>query len=105
MGRQAAVQLMSMIVDIDHFDTSEKISSYFGMVLIVCDSGGKESHGRMTKKVDSTMRNILERSVLNSMHCCDSSVRDFYNRKKSEIGAKKALVALARKLLMIILRF
>lgn len=102
IGRQTAVQLMSMIVDINRFDTSEKISAYFGLVPRVRDSGGKENHGRMTKKGDSMMRSILERCVLSHMRFCDSSVKDFYNRKKSEIGTKKALVASARKLLVII---
>ena len=102
IGRQTAVQLMSMIVDVDRFDTSEKISAYFGLVPRVRDSGGKESHGRMTKKGDGMMRSILERCVLSHMRFCDSSVKDFYNRKKSEIGTKKALVASARKLLAII---
>ena len=102
IGRQTAVQLMSMIVDINRFESSEKISAYFGMVPRVRDSGGKENHGRMTKKGDSMMRSILERCVLSHMRFCDSSVKDFYNRKKSEIGTKKALVASARKLLTII---
>jgi len=50
IGRQAAVQLMSMIMDIGRFEDYEKFCAYFGLVPKVRDSGRKEHHGRMTKK-------------------------------------------------------
>lgn len=43
IGRQTAVQLMSMIVDINRVDTSKKISAYVGLVSKVRDSGSKKS--------------------------------------------------------------
>lgn len=101
VGDQTAVQLMSMIVDINRFENSEKFCAYFGMVPRVRDSGGKEHHGKMTKKGDGMMRCILERVTLIHMKNCDSSVTEYYNRKKKEIGNKKALVASSRKLLKI----
>ena len=53
VGIRTAVQLMSMIVDINRFDNAEKLCSYFGLVPRVRDSGEKENHGKMTKAVKS----------------------------------------------------
>jgi transposase len=50
IGRQTAVQLMSMIVDVTRFKDPERLCAYFGMVPRVRDSGGKEHHGRMTTR-------------------------------------------------------
>ncbi len=99
IGRQTAVQLMSMIVDIDRFQGPEKLCAYFGLVLRVRDSGGKEHHGRMTKSGDPMMRSILERITLSHIRFCDSSITMYFKRKSKELGIKKALMSAARKML------
>jgi len=102
IARQTAVQIMSMIVDIDRFDDSEKLCAYFGMVPRVRDSGGKEHHGRMTKNGDRMMRVIMERVTESHVRNCDSSVTRYYKRKCSEMGTKKALITASRKMLSVI---
>ena len=102
IARQTAVQIMSMIVDIDRFDDSEKLCAYFGMVPRVRDSGGKEHHGRMTKNGDRMMRAIMERVTESHVRNCDSSVTRYYKRKCSEMGTKKALITASRKMLSVI---
>ena len=102
IARQTAVQIMSMIVDIDRFDDSEKLCAYFGMVPRVRDSGGKEHHGRMTKNGDKMMRAIMERVTESHVRNCDSSVTQYYRRKCSEMGTKKALITASRKMLSVI---
>ena len=64
IGSLTAVQIISMIVSIDRFQTADKMGSYFGMAVSVKDSSGKEKHGHITRKGDSKMRSILGR-VLN----------------------------------------
>ena len=91
-----------MIVDIDRFDDSEKLCAYFGMVPRVRDSGGKEHHGRMTKNGDRMMRVIMERVTESHVRNCDSSVTQYYKRKCSEMGTKKALITASRKMLSVI---
>ena len=74
IGRQTAVQLMSMIVDIGRFQDPEKMCAYFGMVPRVRDSRGKERHGEMTKNGDPMMRSIVERITLSHVRFCDSTI-------------------------------
>lgn len=100
VGRQTAVQLMSMIVDISRFEDSEKFCAYFGLVPRVRDSGGKEHHGRMTKNGDRMMRMLMERVTEAHVRNCDSFITDYYKRLCPQMGTKKALITTSRKMLM-----
>lgn len=100
VGRQTAVQLMSMIVDIDRFEDSEKFCAYFGMVPRVRDSGGKEHHGKLTKNGDRMMRELMERVTESHVHHCESYITAYYRRLQPKMGTKKALVTASRKMLM-----
>jgi len=102
VARQTAVQIMSMIVDIDRFEDAEKLCAYFGLVPRVRDSGGKEHHGRMTKTGDRMMRAIMERVTESHVRNCDSWITQYYKRKCSEMGTKKALITASRKMLSVI---
>ncbi len=103
IGRQSAVQIMSMIVDPNRFPDEKKICAYFGMVPRVRDSGGKENHGRMTKNGDKMMRSIMERVTSSHVRFCDSSVTRYFKAKEKEMGTKKAMVTASRKMLTMIL--
>ena len=100
VGRQTAVQLMSMIVDIGRFEDSEKFCAYFGLVPRVRDSGGKEHHGKMTKNGDKMMRMLMERVTEAHVRNCDSFITDYYKRLCPQMGTKKALITTSRKMLM-----
>lgn len=102
IGRQSAVQIMSMIVDVDRFPDAEHMCTYFGMVPRVRDSGGKEHHGRMTKNGDRMMREIMERATESHVCNCESSVTEFYRRMLPRMGQKKALITASRKMLSVI---
>ena len=102
IGRQTAVQLMSMIIDFARFADPEKLCAYFGMVPRVRDSGGKEHHGKMTRAGDPMMRSIIERITLSHIRFCDSSIAAYFRRKAKEMGIKKALMSAARKMLAVI---
>jgi len=101
IGVRSAVQIMSMIIDIDRFEDSEKLCSYFGMVPRVRSTGGKEMHGRMTKAGDPMMRCILDRVTYVHICNCQSSITAFYERKSAE-NKKKALTSASRKMLCLI---
>ncbi|MDR1690273.1 MAG: IS110 family transposase [Candidatus Methanoplasma sp.] len=102
IGKQTAVQIMSMIVDIKRFDDPEKLCAYFGLVPKVMNSGGKVHHGRMTKAGDKMMREIMERVTLSHIQHCDSSITQYFHRKEKEMGTKKALITASRKMLAVI---
>ncbi len=102
IGRQTAVQLMSMIIDVKRFVDPEKLCAYFGMAPRVRDSGGKEHHGKMTRNGDPMMRSIVERITLSHIRFCDSTITAYFQRKTKEMGMKKALMSAARKMLAVI---
>ena len=102
IGRQTAVQIMSMIIDINRFPDSEKLCAYFGMVPRVRDSGGKEHHGKLSKNGDKMMRSVMERVTESHIRNCDSSVTAYYRRIESRMGKKKALITASVKMLEVI---
>ncbi|MDR3075064.1 MAG: IS110 family transposase [Candidatus Methanoplasma sp.] len=102
IARQSAVQIMSMIVDVNRFEDPEKLCSYFGLVPRVRDSGGKMNHGHMTKKGDRMMRSIMERVTLSHILHCDSSITEYHRKKLPVMGQKKALISSSRKMLAVI---
>lgn len=99
IARQSAVQIMSMIVDVKRFPDAEKMCAYYGLVPRVRDSGGKEHHGRMTKKGDKMMRAIMERATSSHVLTCESNITDCYRRSVPKMGKKKAMVTASRKTL------
>ena len=103
IGRLTAIQLMSMIVDIDRFPTADKFRSFFGMSIRVMDSGGKVKHGHVTKKGDPMMRTILGR-VLNQFLSADrnQSVVVYYDSHVDSLGQRKTRMACMNKILDII---
>jgi len=103
IGRQTAVQIMSMIVDPNRFEDGKKICAYFGMVPRVRDSGGKEHHGKLTKNGDRMMRSVMERVTSAHVRFCDSSVTAYFRAKEPVMGTKKAMVTASRKMLTMIL--
>jgi len=103
IGRQTAVQLMSMIIDPNRFEDAEKFKAYFGMAPRVRDSGKSVHHGHRTKAGDPMMRFIMERVTSSHVNCCDSSITRYYNAKRKELGVKKALVNSSGKMMTMIL--
>jgi transposase len=101
VGMQSAVQIMSMIIDVNRFSDPEKLCSYFGLVPRVHNSGGKTNHGKMTKTGDPMMRAVLDRITYVHVCHCDSSITEFFNRKKND-NMKKALTSASRKMLCMI---
>ena len=102
IGRQTAVQIMSMIIDVNRFPDSEKLCAYFGMVPRVRDSGGKERHGKLSKNGDKMMRSVMERVTESHIRNCDSSVTAYYRRIEPRMGRKKALITASVKMLEVI---
>ena len=101
IGTRSAVQIMSMIIDINRFPDTEKLCSYFGLVPRVRSTGGKDVLGRLTKTGDPMMRRILDRMTYVHIMHCDLSLTTFYERKTGE-SKKKALTSASRKMLCLI---
>ena len=103
IGMTTAAEIMSMIVDIDRFDSADRMRAFFGMAPKVRDSSKTVSHGHITRTGDSMMRYVLGFAVTN--HCKNCSDGHIARYKRSHKGAMKAgvlMVACENKLLDLI---
>ena len=99
IGKLTAVMLMSMIIDINRFQSADKMCAFFGMAPEVRDNGQTMKHGKTTKKGDPMMRGIVECTVfVHSRACPESTVARIYERISSRSKKQVALMAAANKL-------
>jgi transposase len=101
IGAKSAAILLSVIGNIADFASEKKLESYFGVVPKVANSNETVSHGRITKRGSKLGRTTLVQCTLVAIKY-STYLRKFYDRKKAEKGAGKAIIATARKFLGII---
>lgn len=101
IGPKSGTVLLSVIGDIDNFNSRKKLDAYFGIVPRVRDSNEKIRHGRITKQGSKLGRTTLVQCTLIAIRY-SPYLRDFYLRLKRKKGSGKAIIATSRKLLGII---
>ena len=103
VGDVIANTLVAEICDIQRFSSAENLFSYAGMVSSIHQTGEKGWAGPITKQGNARIRHIVVEAAYGHVRCSkDSDLTRFFERKRSEKGTKKAIVATARKLLGII---
>ena len=102
IGPTLAAQLLSEIGPISDFAEPAKLVSFAGLNPSVAQSAGVLRTGHITKKGNSHLRWM----AVEAAQCCikkkGTALYEFYARLKKKCGFKKAIVALARKLLVLI---
>jgi transposase len=98
----SAIALLAEVGDINLFDTSKRLVSYAGLATSVRQSNETTRRGAITKQGRKRLRTIAIRAVLSMVNKTRTPLMEFYQRKKREKGAGKAICATARKLLTII---
>ena len=101
IGDTSATILLSVIGNINDFETPEKLAAYFGIVPRVFSTGETVHYGRITKMGNSIGRTTLVQSTLVAIRYNDY-LKNFYLRLKAKKDSGKAIVATARKYLIII---
>ena len=101
IGKTSASILLSVIGDVNDFDDEGKLASYIGIVPRVSNSNETERSGRITKRGNKLARTTLVQCSLIAIRY-SPYLRKYYERKKSERGTGKAIIALARKFLGLI---
>jgi transposase len=97
----SALAILAEIGEIGRFATPKKLSSYAGLVPSLHSSGQKHSSGRITKAGRSRLRWILvEAAHVAARH--DPQLGRFYHRLRAKKGTNVAVVATARKMLVLI---
>jgi transposase len=103
IGDMSATILLSIIGDIDDFESEGKLASYFGIVPRVRKSNETEHTGRITKRGTKLGRTTLVQCALVALHYSEYLQR-FYHRIARARGKGKAIIALAKKFLGIIFK-
>ncbi len=97
----SALVILSEIGDVTRFPTAKHLTSYAGLVPRVYQSGNVARMGHIHKEGPKTLRSML-------VSCANASVRGkgkfqrVYKRLKKRVGHGKAIVAVARRMLMVI---
>ncbi|NHJ01408.1 MAG: IS110 family transposase [Candidatus Heimdallarchaeota archaeon] len=98
----SALQLLFEIGRVDRFPSKRSIVSWAGLCPRIYSSGGKTSHGRITKRGNTHVRRILFQAARASLRVTNNPLKAWYQRLVARKPGRVALVALARKLLVII---
>ena len=98
----SAISLLAEVGDINLFDTSKQLVAYAGLATSTKQSSETVRHGGITKRGRKRLRTVCIQAVLAMVNRTDTPLMKFYQKKKREKGAGKAICATARKLLTVI---
>jgi transposase len=102
VGRQAAeVIVAEMGTDMGQFPTSGQLASWAGLCPGNDESAGKRRSGRTTKG-SQWLRSVLVQVAWAAVHTKETIFRARYGGWSKRMGKKKALVAVAHKILVLI---
>jgi len=103
IGDTSATILLSIIGDINDFESESKLASYFGIVPRVRNSNETQHTGRITKRGTKLGRTTLVQCALIAMRYSEYLQR-FFLRIAARRGKGKAIIALAKKFLGVIFK-
>lgn len=99
IGKTTAAYIVSKIEKIDRFENHKKLVSYLGLAPKVNESDGKGTNGKISKNTDKGLLRCLIQAAWISVRY-DGEMKDFYQNLKRRKCAQKAIVAVARKLVI-----
>lgn len=99
VGKVTSRVLATEIINIKRFKNQRQLASYFGLTPREYSSGDKVRRGSITKQGNSVLRHCLIEASWVAIRI-DQSLRTKYELLKARRGGNKAIVAVARSLLM-----
>lgn len=103
IGFDSAVNILAEIGDIRQFPSGKNLVSWAGLAPGMNESAGKQGPGHITKRGSKFLRTFLiepAHSIAGMKR--NNQLKRFFARMRGKIGYKPAIIALARKLLMLI---
>jgi transposase len=101
IGLITAMTILSAIGEIERFPTAKKLVGYAGLGAKVHSSGQTHRTGGITKQGRKELRAVLIESAWTAVRY-DQHWREQFEHLAYRIGREKAIVAIARKLLVVI---
>jgi transposase len=100
IGVLTAMELLLELIDMERFSKPEQLAAYVGLTPAQYSSGDKVRMGRITGIGKSHLRaTLVEASWY--LITRDDTMREVYDRIKSRAGGKRAVVGVARRLLLV----
>ena len=99
VGWLTALAVSSEICDISRFVSHKKLCSYFGLVPSVYQSGSTDRKGHITKQGNTLLRALLIQCAWSAAKY-SPRFRKKYNKLRKKIGNQKAIVAIARMIVV-----
>ncbi len=107
IGFITAITILASIGDIEQLRNPREVAAFVGLVPSEYSTGERVRRGRITHLGSSVLRSLLIEAAWANINK-DTRLRQFYDRICSkhhpQIGSRKAIVAVARKLTLIIYR-
>jgi transposase len=99
VGLIAAMELLLELQDVARFQRADKLAAYVGLTPAQRSSGDVVRMGRITRSGKNSLRGTLVEAAWR-MVSNDGAMRKQYEQLKARAGAKRAIVAVARRLLL-----
>ena len=99
IGWLSAMEMLLELQDVSRFQNADQLAAYVGLTPSQYSSGERTRMGRITRQGKASVRTILIQAAWRSI-VYDPVLQDVYNRIKVRSGSKRAIVAVARKLLI-----
>lgn len=104
VGRIASLTFLAAVDDVHRFPTSRKLVGYSGLAPTVRQSGERTEYGAISREGRRELRAVwvqIAHLVASDKKRATQPLRTWFNRVARKRGKKTALVALARRLLVI----
>ncbi len=99
IGKTCGAYLVSKIENIERFDSHKKLVSYLGLAPKVNESDEKNRGGHITRNTDKAILRVIVQAAWAAVRF-DPYMRKYYDDLRSRTCKQKAIVAIARKLVV-----
>ena len=101
VGLISAAATWAILGDPHRFPRAKQVARYAGLDPSIVQSGEQYRQGRISKAGSPLLRTLLVEAAHSLARWDTGPLGHFYTRKAQEVGPRKAIIALARKLLIV----
>ena len=99
IGPTTAAYLVAKIGDIERFENPKKLTAYLGFAPRVKESDGKGHNGPISKNATKGFLRVMVQAAWASVRF-NKNMNEYYKRLKQRRGSSRAIIAVARKLIV-----